>query len=52
VPLLASLTWIRRFHRLAGLIETEADYAQQQRERADQEAQLRRARRVAPSPPH
>jgi hypothetical protein len=40
VPLLASLGWIRRFHRLAGLIETEADYAQQQRERVDQEAEL------------
>jgi Stage II sporulation protein E (SpoIIE) len=40
VPLLASLAWIRRFHRLAGLIETEADYAQQQRERAHQEAEL------------
>jgi Stage II sporulation protein E (SpoIIE) len=40
VPLLASLAWIRRFHRLAGLIETEADYAQHQRERADQEAEL------------
>ena len=40
VPLLASLAWIRRFHRLAGLIETEADYAQQQRERANQEAKL------------
>ncbi|HEX6676280.1 MAG TPA: PP2C family protein-serine/threonine phosphatase [Actinomycetes bacterium] len=40
VPLLGSLAWIRRFHRLAGLIETEADYAQQQRERADQEAEL------------
>jgi hypothetical protein len=40
VPLLGSLAWIRRFHRLAGLIETEADYAQQQRERASQEAEL------------
>ena len=40
VPLLGSLAWIRRFHRLAGLIETEADYAQQQRERANQEAEL------------
>jgi serine phosphatase RsbU (regulator of sigma subunit) len=40
VPLLASLAWIGRFHRLAGLIETEADYAQHQRERADQEAEL------------
>jgi Stage II sporulation protein E (SpoIIE) len=40
VPLLGSLAWTRRFHRLAGLIETEADYAQQQRERADQEAEL------------
>jgi hypothetical protein len=40
VPLLASLAWIRRFHRLAGLIETEADFAQQQRERVDQEAEL------------
>ena len=40
VPLLRSLAWIRRFHRLAGLIETEADYAQQQRERVDQEAEL------------
>ena len=40
VPLLGSLAWIRRFHPLAGLIETEADYAQQQRERADQEAEL------------
>jgi hypothetical protein len=40
VPLLGSLAWIRRFHRLAGLIETEADYAQQQRERVSQEAEL------------
>jgi serine phosphatase RsbU (regulator of sigma subunit) len=40
VPLLASLAWIRRFHRLAELIETEADYAQHQRERANQEAEL------------
>jgi Stage II sporulation protein E (SpoIIE) len=40
VPLLGSLAWIRRFHRLAGLIETEADFAQQQRERVDQEAEL------------
>jgi Stage II sporulation protein E (SpoIIE) len=40
VPLLASLAWIRRFHRLAGLIETEADFAQRQRERVDQEAEF------------
>jgi serine phosphatase RsbU (regulator of sigma subunit) len=40
MPLLASLAWIRRFHQLAGLIETEADYAQHQRERVDQEAEL------------
>jgi Stage II sporulation protein E (SpoIIE) len=40
VPLLGSLGWIRRFNRLAGLIEAEADYAQRQRERTDQQAQL------------
>jgi serine phosphatase RsbU (regulator of sigma subunit) len=48
VPLLASLGWIRRFNRLAGLIETEADYAQRQRERSGQEQELTRliARRL------
>lgn len=40
VPLLASLGWIRRFNRLAGLIEAEADYAQRQRERTAQEEEL------------
>jgi hypothetical protein len=40
VPLLGSLGWIRRFNRLAGLIEAEADYAQRQRERASQQAEL------------
>jgi hypothetical protein len=48
VPLLASLGWIRRFNRLAGLIEAEADYAQRQRERIGQEDELARliARRL------
>jgi Stage II sporulation protein E (SpoIIE) len=48
VPLLASLGWIRRFNRLAGLIEAEADYAQRQRERTSQEDELTRliARRL------
>jgi hypothetical protein len=36
----ASLAWTPRFHRLARLIESEADFAQHQRERADQEAAL------------
>jgi len=40
VPALLSLVWIRRFIRLAGLIEAEADYSQRQRERAGQEADL------------
>jgi serine phosphatase RsbU (regulator of sigma subunit) len=40
VPLVGSLRWIRRFNRLAGLIEAEADYAQRQRERASQQAEL------------
>jgi hypothetical protein len=42
------LGWIRRFNRLAGLIEAEADYAQRQRERIGQEDELARliARRL------
>jgi Stage II sporulation protein E (SpoIIE) len=40
VPALLSLVWIRRFTRLAGLIEAEADYAQRQRERTGQETEL------------
>jgi hypothetical protein len=45
VPALVSLVWIRRFTRLAEQIEAEADYAQRQRERVGQEAEL--ASRVA-----
>jgi hypothetical protein len=37
-PLLGSLSWVRRFIRLAGLIEAEADYAQRQREGTRQQA--------------
>lgn len=40
VPLLLSLAWIRRFNRLAELIEAESDFAQRQRERAGQEHEL------------
>jgi hypothetical protein len=39
-PLLGSLSWVRRFIRLAGLIEAEADYAQRQREGTRQQAEL------------
>jgi hypothetical protein len=45
VPALVSLVWIRCSTGLAEQIEAEADYAQRQRERIGQEAEL--AGRVA-----